>query len=38
VLKRDLLRQVKSPLEIELMQRVKRAFDPDDILNPGKVL
>ena len=38
VLKRDLLRQVKSPLEIELMQRVKRAFDPDDILNPGEVL
>ncbi len=38
VLKRDMLKRVKSPLEIDLMQRVKRAFDPDGILNPGKVL
>ena len=24
--------------ELEVMRRVKRAFDPDDILNPGKIL
>ena len=38
VLKRDMLKQVKSPLEIDLMQRIKHAFDPNGILNPGKVL
>ncbi|MCB1547308.1 MAG: FAD-binding oxidoreductase, partial [Hyphomicrobiaceae bacterium] len=26
----------KSPVEVELMRRIKRAFDPDNILNPGK--
>jgi FAD/FMN-containing dehydrogenase len=38
VLKRDMLKTVKSPLEIDLMQRIKHAFDPNGILNPGKVL
>ena len=38
VLKRDMLKEVKSPLEIDLMHRVKHAFDPNGILNPGKVL
>ena len=28
----------KSPVEIDLMRRLKRAFDPCNILNPGKVL
>jgi FAD/FMN-containing dehydrogenase len=37
-MKRDLLREVKSPLEIELMGRIKAAFDPNGILNPGKVI
>ena len=37
-LKRDLLRQVKSPLEIDLMRKIKATLDPNGILNPGKVL
>jgi FAD/FMN-containing dehydrogenase len=37
-LKRDLLPHAKQPLELELMRRIKRAFDPNGILNPGKVL
>ena len=37
-LKRDLLREVKSPVEIELMRKIKQAFDPKGILNPGKVI
>jgi FAD/FMN-containing dehydrogenase len=37
-LKRDLLPKVKSPLEIDMMRRIKAAFDPRGILNPGKVL
>jgi FAD/FMN-containing dehydrogenase len=37
-LKRDALRRFKSPLEVELMARIKNALDPQGILNPGKVL
>jgi FAD/FMN-containing dehydrogenase len=37
-LKRNLLREVKTPVEIELMQRIKQAFDPKGILNPGKMI
>jgi FAD/FMN-containing dehydrogenase len=38
VLRRDELPRYKSPLELELMRTIKRALDPLDILNPGKVL
>jgi FAD/FMN-containing dehydrogenase len=37
-LKRDELSRYKSPLELELMRRIKAALDPQGLLNPGKVL
>lgn len=37
-LRRSELYQYKDPIEIELMRRVKSALDPDDLLNPGKVI
>jgi FAD/FMN-containing dehydrogenase len=37
-LKRDLLPHAKAALEIELMRKIKAAFDPNGILNPGKLL
>jgi FAD/FMN-containing dehydrogenase len=32
------LAHYKTPVEMDLMRRLKRAFDPANILNPGKVL
>jgi len=37
-LRRDDLRRYKPAVELELMRRIKRALDPDDIMNPGKVV
>jgi FAD/FMN-containing dehydrogenase len=37
-LKRDELAAIRSPIEIDLMRRIKRAFDPANIMNPDKVL
>ncbi|ALU88495.1 FAD-binding oxidoreductase [Herbaspirillum rubrisubalbicans] len=37
-LRRDELQHYKSPLEMELMLRIKQAFDPNLIMNPGKLL
>ncbi len=31
-------RRFKSPIELEMMRRVKQAFDPANLMNPGKVL
>ena len=38
VLKREELVRFKSPVEIELMRRIKAAIDPRGLMNPGKVL
>ena len=37
-LKRDEIRRYKSCIEIELMQSIKRAIDPQGLMNPGKVI
>ncbi|MEO0004448.1 MAG: FAD-binding oxidoreductase [candidate division WOR-3 bacterium] len=37
-LKKRLLKKGLGEAEINLMKRVKRALDPDNILNPGKIL
>ena len=38
VAKRDDLRLYKSEVELALMWQVKRALDPQGLLNPGKML
>jgi D-lactate dehydrogenase (cytochrome) len=37
-LRRDDMARYKPPLELELMRRIKQAIDPDNIMNPGKVV
>jgi FAD/FMN-containing dehydrogenase len=36
--KRGEILRYKSPLEMDLMRRIKAALDPQGIMNPGKVL
>ncbi len=38
IVRREENLRYKSPVEIELMTRIKRALDPGNIMNPGKVI
>ena len=35
--RKAILLRYKSPVEMDLMKKIKRAIDPDGIMNPGKV-
>jgi FAD/FMN-containing dehydrogenase len=37
-LRRKEMERYKSDVELDLMRRIKSTLDPDNILNPGKVL
>jgi FAD/FMN-containing dehydrogenase len=37
-LKRDKLLEHKSPVALQLMRQIKRALDPHNLMNPGRVL
>ena len=37
-LKRDELKERKSPVALALMQRIKAALDPAGLMNPGRML
>jgi FAD/FMN-containing dehydrogenase len=37
-LKRDELAAIRPAIEIDLMRRIKKAFDPAGVMNPGKVV
>ncbi|RDH46565.1 FAD-binding oxidoreductase [Zooshikella ganghwensis] len=38
LLKKDFLQYTRSPVEIEYMKAIKRIFDPNNIMNPGKLV
>jgi FAD/FMN-containing dehydrogenase len=38
LLKKDYLGYSRSPAELEVLRAVKRALDPENLLNPGKIL
>jgi len=37
LLKKDYLHYSRSELEVQIMRQIKRAFDPQGIMNPGKI-
>jgi len=36
--KRELLKGAKGDLELQMMRKIKAAFDPNNIMNPGRVI
>lgn len=38
LVKRDYLEYSRSPEEIQLMKQIKQVFDPNNIMNPGKLI
>jgi FAD/FMN-containing dehydrogenase len=38
VLKREELQRYKSPLELQMMRKIKQALDPLNLMNPGKII
>ena len=36
-MKKDYLQYTRSPVEIEYLRGIKRVFDPNGIMNPGKI-
>jgi FAD/FMN-containing dehydrogenase len=36
-LKRDVIHEHKSAIEMEMMLSIKQTFDPQGLMNPGKV-
>ena len=37
-LKRETIRDYKDPLELELLRSIKQVFDPQGLMNPGKMI
>ncbi|MBL4727049.1 MAG: hydroxyacid dehydrogenase, partial [Rhizobiaceae bacterium] len=37
-MKRDMMAETKDPIELNLMKALKKAIDPQGLMNPGKVL
>ena len=36
--RKDFMKITESPVELDLISRIKKAFDPNNIMNPGKII